>query len=530
LKYGVTSNLLLDATLNPDFSQVEADAGQISVNERFALFFPERRPFFLEGAALFTTPEPLVYTRTIVSPVGGAKLTGRAGGLNLGFLGAVDDAPLSGGVLSFAPSPARATFGIARVQRDVGAGSTVGLVATDREAGDEWNRVAGVDGRIRFGGVYSWIFQGAGSWTRAWTPTAGALDSAQVGGRQVAVAPETLAGHLVHTAFDRSGRGWGFLLQAKDIPHDFRAESGFVRRVGVTDFFAVNRLSWFGTPGALLENGTLWMSGNRIYERRGFWEGEAPAEGSAGARGSFALRGNNRLEASYSNRFFTLDPARYAGYAFRDAEGNVRSGLDAVEPVRELRGLQGVGLQASSSYFKTVSGRVETRWEETPIFAEGTRGREWSLEAGVGARPTDALRAEGSVRRSRITRASDGSLYSEAVLPRLRVEYQLSRHLFVRAVGQYAVEETDLLRTPDGTPYLRAGAPFRIRRGTVSAEGVEQSNPLRTELLLSYQPSPGTVVFVGYGREMNDTRAWEFGALEPRADGLFLKVSYLFRR
>ncbi len=110
------------------------------------------------------------------------------------------------------------------------------------------------------------------------------------------------------------------------------------------------------------------------------------------------------------------------------------------------------------------------------------------------------------------------------------MEYQLTRHLFVRAVGQYAVERTDLLRAPDGTPYLGAGAPFRIRRGTFWAEDLAQTNPLRLDLLFSYQPSPGTVVFVGYGREMEDTRAWEFGALEPRADGLFIKVSYLFRR
>jgi hypothetical protein len=300
--------------------------------------------------------------------------------------------------------------------------------------------------------------------------------------------------------------------------------------VGVTDFFGVNRLSWFGTPGALLEGGTLWVSGNRIYERRGLWEGDAPVEGSAAVRGSLSLRGNGRLEASYSNRFFTLDPARYAGYSFVDADGVSRTGRDAVEPLRELRGLQGVEVEARSSYFKTVSGEVEVRWQETPIFAEGTRGREWALEAGLGARPAEALRLKGSVRRSRITRASDGSLYSDAVLPRLRVEYQLSRDLLLRAVGQYTVEKTDLLRAPDGFAYLRDGAPFRIRRGTFWAEDLAQTNPLRLDLLFSYQPSPGTVVFVGYGREMEDTRAWEFGALEPRADGLFIKVSYLFRR
>ena len=91
LSYGITSNLTLDGTYNPDFSQVEADAGQIAVNERFALFFPEKRPFFLEGADIFSMPKQLVYTRSIVNPVAAAKLSGKVGGFSLAYLGAVDD-------------------------------------------------------------------------------------------------------------------------------------------------------------------------------------------------------------------------------------------------------------------------------------------------------------------------------------------------------------------------------------------------------------------------------------------------------
>ncbi|HEX5870776.1 MAG TPA: DUF5916 domain-containing protein, partial [Longimicrobium sp.] len=93
LKYGITSELTLDATVNPDFSTVEADADQITVNERFALSLQEKRPFFLEGADLFSTPEALVYTRSIVAPAAGARVTGKVGALNLAWLGAVDDAP-----------------------------------------------------------------------------------------------------------------------------------------------------------------------------------------------------------------------------------------------------------------------------------------------------------------------------------------------------------------------------------------------------------------------------------------------------
>ena len=83
--------MTLDGTFNPDFSQVEADAGQVQINERFALFYPEARPFFLEGTEIFGMPKQIVYTRTIQNPIAGGKLTGKIGGLSVGYLGAIDE-------------------------------------------------------------------------------------------------------------------------------------------------------------------------------------------------------------------------------------------------------------------------------------------------------------------------------------------------------------------------------------------------------------------------------------------------------
>jgi len=140
LTYGLTSNLTLDGTYNPDFSQVEADAGQISVNERFALFFPEKRPFFLEGTEIFNLPRQLVYTRSIANPIAGAKLTGKLGAWNVGYLGAVDRSMDDLG---------NAVANIVRARRDLGASSTVGLLYTDRTRhADEYNRLGGVDARL----------------------------------------------------------------------------------------------------------------------------------------------------------------------------------------------------------------------------------------------------------------------------------------------------------------------------------------------------------------------------------------------
>src|SRR2546428_648192 len=91
LRWGITQNLSAAGTVNPDFSQVEADVGQVTVNQRFALFFPEKRPFFLEGLEQFDTPNALIYTRRITSPIVGAKLTGKVGGTAVAYIGSVDD-------------------------------------------------------------------------------------------------------------------------------------------------------------------------------------------------------------------------------------------------------------------------------------------------------------------------------------------------------------------------------------------------------------------------------------------------------
>src|SRR5256885_6086477 len=115
VRWGITQNLSAAGTVNPDFSQVEADVGQVTVNQRFALFFPEKRPFFLEGLEQFDTPNALIYTRRITSPVAGAKLTGKVGGTAIAYIGAVDD---NGGDPKQHPR-----FQLPRLRRHLGADS-----------------------------------------------------------------------------------------------------------------------------------------------------------------------------------------------------------------------------------------------------------------------------------------------------------------------------------------------------------------------------------------------------------------------
>ena len=143
LRLGFTS-YAFDGTINPDFSQVESDAGQVTVNERFALFYPEKRPFFLEGIELFGSPNTLVYTRRIVDPKAGAKLTGKFGQLGVAYLSAVDQTDAGD-----------AWFNIARLRHDFGRNSIAGVTFTNRDQADNHNRVLAGDFRYVWGLYYA---------------------------------------------------------------------------------------------------------------------------------------------------------------------------------------------------------------------------------------------------------------------------------------------------------------------------------------------------------------------------------------
>ncbi|PYX84666.1 MAG: hypothetical protein DMG68_20115, partial [Acidobacteria bacterium] len=149
---------VLDAAINPDFSQVESDDPQVTVNQRFEVFFPEKRPFFLENANYFQTPINLVFTRRIVDPKWGVRLTGKDGPWAVGLL-AADDASPGQEVPVFDPTAGKhAHFGIGRVNYDLGSQSTIGAIFTDQEFDGSYNRVGGIDTRLRLNS--NWVVAG----------------------------------------------------------------------------------------------------------------------------------------------------------------------------------------------------------------------------------------------------------------------------------------------------------------------------------------------------------------------------------
>ncbi|MFQ5537200.1 MAG: DUF5916 domain-containing protein [Gemmatimonadota bacterium] len=499
--YGITSNLTLDATYNPDFSQVEADAGQISVNERFALFFPEKRPFFLEGTEIFGMPKQLVYTRTIANPVGGVKLSGKVGSFNLGYIGAVDE--------GFDSGDPNTKVNLVRVRKDLGASSTLGAVYTDRTvSGDEYNRVAGADARLLFARRYTVTLMGAASRTR---------DPGDAGDPQV--------GRMFSAKVERAGRSFAFNAEIEDTDSEFRPGSGFFRRIGDTQLRSRVSYYWFGKRGSLLEQTGPSLELEGFWDHDDFWAGREVQEARAQLGWRFSFRNNITLFANYSRSRFAYTPLQYDGLY-------VGEGGDAYTPFRPdqslFRGLDSRGLFLWFNNWQRVRGNARFNWSETPIFDRAFRvavepGRSFSGNLSLNLYPTDQLRGEIGLRHTRITR-QDGAVYSTATIPRIRAQYQFSRSLFFRAIVEYSSQERgDLIDPVTGKPLYRC-----TDSGCFPRTGSD-ANDVHVEGLLTYEPSPGTVFYVGYTREMEDTEAFRFRQVRAVADGLFVKLSYRFR-
>jgi TolB-like protein len=250
VKYGVTSNLTADFTLNPDFSQIESDRPQVEVNQRFALYFPELRPFFLEGAEIFNIPGPFttVHTRTIVDPLYGAKLTGKAGKTTIGVLYTNDQAP---GNVSDSLDPAfeqsAQTF-VGRVRYDLYAESYIGAIVTDRQFLNSHSRLAGVDSNFRVGNTHSLGIRAMGTDHRD-----------QEGSNK--------NGYFLDVFMRKNGRNLSYTAATYQLSPDFKTDVGFVRRTDQR--FTFGNISYQWWP----QNWLISWGPNARYSRNNSFEG-----------------------------------------------------------------------------------------------------------------------------------------------------------------------------------------------------------------------------------------------------------------
>ncbi|HST07579.1 MAG TPA: DUF5916 domain-containing protein [Gemmatimonadaceae bacterium] len=494
VQWGITNTLTLNAAVNPDFAEVESDAGQFVIDPRQALFFPEKRPFFLEGLDAFSTPHNLIYTRRIAQPDAALKLTGKVAGTGLGVLSAADDRSLS------PTGTDRAFYNVFRALRDLGGKSRIGVAYTDRVVGADYNRVADVDGRIVFGDVYSASFQGAGSFDRA--------------------------GGVTHNAplwegiFSRNGKELGLRYVFTGIDENFRARSGFISRSGIVHAAVDHRVTHFGERGAFLETLTGDFVLDDQWQYSHFMHGGDAQDKKAHLSGSAGLRGGWNVGAGYYLETFGFDQGLYSSYAIAAPNGQTlpfvgRPRITNHDYVLTLVTPQWAQFSGSLLY---VGGQDENffEWAQADIDL---------IQAAMNFRPSDRARIEGTFDYQDYWRRSDHTLVGRNMIPRVKLEYQITRAIFMRVVGEYDLSQTDDLRDETRTNY-----PLLIDGQLATAT---RSRSLHGDYLFSYQPTPGTVLFLGYGSqadsEPDPTQRFNWQPLRRSSDYFFAKASYLFR-
>ncbi len=497
VRWGITSNLTLSGTANPDFSQVEADATQFTYDPRVQVFFAERRPFFLESQEQFSAPSRLIYSRRITQPVASAKLTGKLNGFDVGVLTAVDnqDASFDG-----RQSP---IFNVLRVQRDLGKQSRIGVVYTDKLDGAQFNRVAGVDGRL-VRGIVSFQGQFANSFTR----TAGVTTSAP----------------LFNVSTNVNGRRFGAQYAINGISPEFDAQSGFIARANIANVNLTHRFTFFGKQGALIEAITPEVAVLNSFRYTDFVKGGPVQDEKLHFRGNARLRGGWSAGAQLLLERFSYDPDLYANYVTLAPR---TGGVDTVA-YSGTPNLINVDWVASlnSPEFKRFSFNTFALYGVDENFPEWSNATIAVVNVGLNVRPTDQLRIAGTWNWETYDRRTDGTRVLTRNVPRVRVEYQVTRQIFVRVIGEVAKLQQDSLRDDS-----RTERPIYFRSSSGELTRAAAFNRLRGRLdfLFSYLPTPGTVMFFGYGNQSRADRPGGTQGLQPARDQFFVKFSYLFR-
>src|SRR5882724_5156250 len=248
-KFVVKDSFSFDVTLNPDFSQVESDDPQVTVNQRFAVFFPEKRPFFIENAGFFATPIDLFFSRQIAHPQFGSRMTGKLEKWTLGAL-VIDDRQPGQGFTS-GPYDTRAVDGVVRVTREFGNQSYLGGFFSSRDFADTSNRVASLDARLKFSKNWVVDIQGVHTWTRQ-DLNAGqnclsfASSNPFIGSQQ---------GNALWLDASYSGRHFNFSTNYNDFSPNFCSELGFVNRIDIRQNNAFGGYFWRPNKSKIVDFG-----------------------------------------------------------------------------------------------------------------------------------------------------------------------------------------------------------------------------------------------------------------------------------
>jgi len=410
LKYGLTSNLTLDFTYNPDFSQIESDRPQIEVNQRFPLFFSELRPFFLEGQEIFGIQGPvtLVHTRTIVDPRYGGKVTGKVGKTTLGLLVANDEGPGNLDDISDPIYGKSANVLIGRVRYDLYSESHIGAILTNREFLDGHSRLAGVDGNFRLNDATSLGFRAITSQNRD-------LDRLDT------------SGNMFDVTLQSQGRNLNYFLGSYSIAPEFDTAVGFVRRRDIRAVGSSVGYRWW--PESWLIN---WGPSFN-YSRN--WDFEDVLE-------------DEMAQASVNMSF--VKNIRFGVGVNRDMErfGGINFDKTSYRMNLSVRTLQAISFGSYYSYGDQI------RYGGAPFLGTGGNGGLF-----MTVRPLSRLQSQINVNASNLVDPLDDSEVFNVKIYRALTTYQFTDRLLLRNILEY--------NTFNRTVGANVLFTYRINSGTV---------------------------------------------------------------
>lgn len=467
----------LDLTVNPDFSQVESDEPQVLVNQRFEVFFPEKRPFFIENAGFFQTPETLFFSRRIVNPQLGARLTGKLGRWTFGGLGIDDRAR---GKLLADDDPffkRRAIIGVARVQREFGEQSSVGALLTGYDFASNSNQVLSFDTRLKLNQNWTFTGQTAQSWNRDLTG-------------------ERLTGRLFYADLSREGRNFNYSATYTDRSPDFRSELGFIPRVDIREAAQFANYRWRPNKHRIISFGPSGY-GMANWDRQGRLQ-----EWYASANFNLEFTGLTSIQVGHSESY-TLFLER----GYRTGGTNIFFFTQWLD-----------WLSLSASYSAGAGVNFFPAFGLAPFRATAQGGT-----FGLTLRPSSRLRFDQTYIYNRLGRGLDpvivegfgpATVFNNHIF-RSKLNYQFTRELSLRAILDYNA--------------ILANS---------SLISLERDNSLTADLLLTYLLNPGTAVYIGYTDGYRNVALVPAGFPTQQRNGFpststgrqfFIKMSYLLR-
>jgi hypothetical protein len=498
----IKDSLVLDATLNPDFGQIESDDPQVTVNQRFEVFFPEKRPFFQENSNYFQTPLNLVFTRRVVNPLYGIRLTGKAGPWAIGTMLADDRSPGQSVIGSDPLTGQSAYFGVVRVNREVGKNSSVGFIYTDRELHTSpnsfctalrcvvgFNRVGGVDTQIKINQNWQMNAQAVTSETKF---NDGSHES----------------GPAYQAFLERSSRSLEFNTMYQDISAGFDTESGFINR---TD---IRRFSNFIGPTFHTEGKYLTAHGPRIFQAS-LWDHN-------GTRLTHQLNPQYEWDFQRNSAFVIFNLWEHERLRPQD--------FSTLTTNRDYTHVIG-GAQLNTQYFKWINLSVEMDWGTATNFVPRTGPPVLAYQntgfVKATVRPTKGLTIENTYLMTRLLDQNTNLNIFNNHIMRSKWNYQFTKEFSLRLIGEYD--------TTISNPSLTT---------------LQNTKGFNGDVLFTYLLNPGTAIYVGYNSDLQnlDARLQRVCAGLPCLPGesfdgllrtrnnfindgrqIFIKLSYLFR-